>query len=122
MSIQNHVFISHAIRIYITVSLRINAVGVYLIFNIFFFFFFFLGGGGGGVYSREAFTRGRRLLQNTKKLQFYISTSMISSFSSIRKMALSASSTSESVISSNGLGRSGSSKTLSCDINCSLPF
>ena len=44
---------------------------------------------------------------------------MISSSSSIRKTALSASSTSESVIRSNGLGRSGSSNTSSCDINCS---
>ena len=47
----------------------------------------------GGVYSREAFTWGRRLLKNTEKLQFYISASMISSSSSIRKTALSASTT-----------------------------
>ena len=40
---------------------------------------------------------------------------MISSSSSIRKTALSASSTSESVIRSNGLGRIGSSNTSSCD-------
>ena len=66
----------------------------------------------GGVYSREVFTRGRRLLKNTEKLQFYISTSMISSSSSIRKTTLSASSTS-GICSSN---------TSSCDINSSLPF
>ena len=47
---------------------------------------------------------------------------MISSSSSIQKTAFSAPSTSESVIRSNGLGRSGSSNTSSCDINCSLPF
>ena len=40
---------------------------------------------------------------------------MISSSSSIRKTALSALSTSESVIRSNGLGQSGSSNTSSCD-------
>ena len=45
-----------------TVLLRINAWGVHLIFYIFFFF------GGGGVYSREAFTQGRRLLKNTEKV------------------------------------------------------
>ena len=44
----------------ITVLLRINTRGVHLIFDSFFF------GGGGGVYSREAFTRRRRLLQNTE--------------------------------------------------------
>ena len=48
-----------------TVLLRINAGGVHLIFDIFFFFFFF---GGGGVYSRGAFTRGRRLLPNTERV------------------------------------------------------
>ena len=74
------------------------------------------------VYLREAFIRGRRLLNNTEKLQFYISTSIISSSFSIRKTALSASSMSESVIRSNVLGRSDSSYTSSCDINCSLPF
>ena len=34
-------------------------------FNFWHFFFFFWGG---GVYSREAFIRGRRLLQNTEKI------------------------------------------------------
>ena len=96
-----------------TVLLRINAGGVYLIFDIFCW---------------GAFIQGRRLHEGgvyykiQKKLQFYISTSMISSSSSIQKPALSPSSTSESVIRSNGLGRSGSSNTSSCDINCSLPF
>ena len=47
-----------------------------------------------GVYSREAFTRGRHLHEGgiyykiQRELQFYISTSMISSSSSIRKTAL----------------------------------
>ena len=83
-------------RLY-TVLLRINAGGIHLIFDIF----------------SGAFIQGRRLHEGgvyykiQKKFQFYISTSMISSFSSIRKTALSASSTSESVIRSNGLGRSG---------------
>ena len=92
---------------YNTVLLRINTGGVYLIFDI-------LWG---------AFIQGRPLLQNTEKVTIiYISTSMISSSSSIRKTPLSASLTSESVIRSNGLERSGSSNTSSCDINCSLPF
>ena len=61
-----------------TVLLRINAGGVHLIFVIF-----------GG-----AFIQGRRLheagvyYQIQRELQFYISTSMISSSSSIRKTAL----------------------------------
>ena len=59
------------------------------------FWHFFWGGAGGG-----AFIQGRRLHEGgvyykiQKKLQFYISTSMISSSSSIRKPKLSASSTS----------------------------
>ena len=65
-----------------TVLLRINAGGVHLIFD-------FFGG---------AFIQGRRLYEGgvyykiQKKLQFYISRSMIS-LSSILKTALSASST-----------------------------
>ena len=64
-----------------TVLLRINAGGVHLIFDIFW----------------GAFIQGRRLHEGGvyykihKKLQFYISTSIISSPSSIRKTALSAS-------------------------------
>ena len=68
----------------VSVLLRINAWGVHLIFDIFFV----------GVYSREAFIRGRRLLQNTEKITILnISMSMIS-LSSILKTALSAPSTS----------------------------
>ena len=95
-----------------TVLLRINAGGVHLIFDIFW----------------GAFIQGRRLYEGgvyykiQKKLQFYISKSMIS-LSSILKTALSAASQClESVIRSNGLGRPGSFNTSSCDINCCLPF
>ena len=65
-----------------TVLLRINAGGVHLIFDFFW----------------RAFIQGRRLYEGgiyykiQKKLQFYISRSMIS-LSSILKTALSASST-----------------------------
>ena len=107
-----YVLLSTLISRVTTVLLRINAGGVHIIFNIFW----------------GAFIYGRRLHEGgvyckiQKSYNSMISTSMISSSSSIRKTALSASSTSESVIRSNGLGRSGSSNTSSCDINCSLPF
>ena len=82
-----------------TVLLRINAGGVHLIFDI-----FFLGGG--------AFIQGRRLHEGgvyykiQKKLQFYISTSMISSSSSTvsEKRHYLLHQRLQSVIISNGLG------------------
>ena len=85
------------------------------------FWHFFLGGRG-GVYSREAFTRGRCLLQNTEKITILYQRQWF------RRLLLSENQNYllhqrlESVIRSNGLGRSGSANTSNCDINCSLPF
>ena len=59
---------------------------------------------GGRSFNFWQFLAGVYFKIQKKKLQFYISTSLISSSSSMLKTALSASS------------------TLSCDINCSLPF
>ena len=91
---------------------RINAGGVHLIFYIFF----------------GAFIQGRRLHEGgvyykiEKKLHFYISMSMIRCLLLSEKQHFLLHQHLESVIRLNGLGRSGSSNTLSCDINCSLPF
>ena len=94
----------------VTVLLRINARGVHLIFGI----FFFLGG---------AYIQGRRLLQNTEKITIlYINVNDFVVFFYPKNGIICFIKTSESVIRLNWLGRSGSSNTSSCDINCSLQF
>ena len=73
----------------------------------------------GGVYTREAFIKKYRkncnsIINVNDFVIFFYSKNGIICFINDQRL--------ESVIRSNGLGRSGSSNTSSCDINCSLSF